>query len=654
MNNLSGYIVRLGGGRVFRLMALLALSVSLVASQPDQSAVAHSVDLRQAIKGWEHEADFTRSQAMQLNKADRALYARIFALQEQGAWDEADTLIAYVHDPLLVGHVLYQRYLVNAAYKSQFSELNSWLKDFGDHPFADRVYQLAQRRRGQDDVDVYQPVLLTEQKPAMLIQASASADSWHHLEDYVQKRLPQMMADTNAKAGKQSKEQVAAANILARQIRKELVNDRVAQALELFNTSDVTIKLTAPQQGVLLTQIAFGYYYDGKHGRARLIAQRARRLKGQHQLIADWVSGLSSWQLQEYAPAEQHFSRIVKASRTQPVDPWFSSAGAFWAARAAGKQGDHQKRYHYLQHAALNPTTFYGLLAHSALGYKLQPAKGVVMHQSTVSASSAARILAAYPAGERALALLDLDRVQDAEAELLQLHAQYQDDAAARKNIERALQWVVTQYDVQDIKSALAQRHGVNPVLQATYEDENAFPVMQEAVASSKHIDPALIHALIRQESRFNPNARNRSTGAAGLMQLMPRTANFMGDDKIDADALLNPAVNLQLGQRYVDYLLRQSHINHNLMYMAAAYNAGPGNLMAWQRKFDKERHDPLLFVESIPFSQTRAFVERVMTNYWIYSLRMGKDVSSLKALVDGEWPHHPRKDDKFNVAAAY
>jgi soluble lytic murein transglycosylase len=87
---------------------------------------------------------------------------------------------------------------------------------------------------------------------------------------------------------------------------------------------------------------------------------------------------------------------------------------------------------------------------------------------------------------------------------------------------------------------------------------------------------------------------------------------------------------------------------------MAAAYNAGPGNLQNWQRKFDKERDDPLLFVESIPFSQTRSFVERVMTNYWIYSLRMGQDVSSLKALVDGEWPHHPKRDHKFDLASAY
>ncbi|HEY1096792.1 MAG TPA: lytic transglycosylase domain-containing protein [Alphaproteobacteria bacterium] len=626
-------------------MALLALCVTVVASQPDQSVVADSVRYRKELANWSREADFQRP-AMLLRMEDRALYYRIFTLQNKGEWKKADELIANLNDPLLVGHILYQRYLINPSYHSEFSELNSWLKDFGDHPNAERVYQLAQRRHSDTDEDVIKPILVSTAMP-LQTKVRNSNVTWMGLEDYVQRRLPGLTKT------KQTKEQVAAADKLARQIRSDLSHDHISQALEHFNTNPITPKLTGPQQGVLLTQIAFGYYYNGKYPKARLIAQRAWRMKGQHQLIADWVSGLATWQLEEYSSAEQYFARIVKANQSEAIDPWFSAAGAFWAARAAAKQGNHGARQTYLQEAALYPTTFYGLLAHSALGYQLQPGNDDENNNVMASPQNAIRVLASYPAGERALALLDLDQKLLASSELAQLVAQNQNSVTVQKNVERAVRWVATQYDLKDVEQALAVKRGISPALQAACADDTLFPVMQEAVASSKQVDPALIHALIRQESRFNPKARNRTTGAAGLMQLMPKTASFMGaKKKIDANALMNPAVNLQLGQRYVGYLLRQPHIDNNLFYLAVAYNAGPGNLMNWQRKLSDQNDDPLLFIESIPFSQTRAFVERVMTNYWIYRIRLGQDAPSLKTLTEGEWPLHPTMQSGFNLAS--
>src|SRR5690606_31196843 len=78
---------------------------------------------------------------------DAAHYRAVFRLQEQGRWVEADARIAEIYDPLLLGHVLHQRYLHPTAYKSSYEELRNWLETYGDHPGAQRVYQLAQQRR---------------------------------------------------------------------------------------------------------------------------------------------------------------------------------------------------------------------------------------------------------------------------------------------------------------------------------------------------------------------------------------------------------------------------------------------------------------------------------------------------------------------------
>ena len=151
----------------------------------------------------------------------------------------------------------------------------------------------------------------------------------------------------------------------------------------------------------------------------------------------------------------------------------------------------------------------------------------------------------------------------------------------------------------------------------------------------------------MRQESRFRTNARS-SAGAAGLMQLMPATARFIaGDDETYRGRrdLYNPETNMALGQKYIQHLIGDPSIGGNLFYMATAYNAGPGNLRKWQRQVDYQ-DDPLLFIESIRSRETRNFIERVLTNFWVYRLRLGQEVPSLEAVGAGEWPVYIPFDD--------
>ena len=77
--------------------------------------------------------------------------------------------------------------------------------------------------------------------------------------------------------------------------------------------------------------------------------------------------------------------------------------------------------------------------------------------------------------------------------------------------------------------------------------------------------------------------------------------------------------------------------VGNNLMYIATAYNAGPGNLIKWKKQIGTE--DPLLFLESIPSKETRSFVERIIVNYWIYRNLMGQPLASLDSVATGDWP---------------
>ncbi len=97
-------------------------------------------------------------------------------------------------------------------------------------------------------------------------------------------------------------------------------------------------------------------------------------------------------------------------------------------------------------------------------------------------------------------------------------------------------------------------------------------------------------------------------------------------------------------------YLLTHERINGNLFFLLAAYNGGPANLAKWQTETNFN-DDLLLFIESIRSRETRSFIERVLTNYWIYRLRLGQATPSLDAAASGHWPLYVPQETAINVA---
>ncbi len=146
--------------------------------------------------------------------------------------------------------------------------------------------------------------------------------------------------------------------------------------------------------------------------------------------------------------------------------------------------------------------------------------------------------------------------------------------------------------------------------------------------------DPFLFAALIRQESGFNVRARS-PVGAIGLMQLMPTTAKHFGEP-VKA-RLYDPENNLRVGMRYFTHLMDKYQNDAELSLIA--YNAGPMRVEAWQRRYPTVNR--MLFLDLIPFSETRDYVALISRNYyWYRALYLSRQTRQIASTPDGTPSH--------------
>lgn len=142
--------------------------------------------------------------------------------------------------------------------------------------------------------------------------------------------------------------------------------------------------------------------------------------------------------------------------------------------------------------------------------------------------------------------------------------------------------------------------------------------------ASVRGVDPLLVHALIREESRYKPSAVSRSH-ALGLMQLLVGTAygsaKKVGITLSGESDITRPEVNIKLGTYYLSYAIQR--FGGNAMLGVASYNGGPGAVGSWMKRHTSGDFD--LFVENIPFRETRDYVRKVFGSYWTYQQLYGK-----------------------------
>ncbi|UKO98251.1 lytic transglycosylase domain-containing protein [Nostoc sp. UHCC 0870] len=168
------------------------------------------------------------------------------------------------------------------------------------------------------------------------------------------------------------------------------------------------------------------------------------------------------------------------------------------------------------------------------------------------------------------------------------------------------------------------------------------FPYLREIEkwSSERQLNPLLVTALMRQESRFESKIKSVA-GATGLMQVMPDTGKWIASKiKVDNKTLdlENPNDNIMLGTWYLDYT--HERYNNNSMLAIASYNAGPGNVSRWLQTIPNQ--DPDEFVEAIPFGETKNYVRQVFGNYWNYLRLYNPEISKLVAKYSTQHPRLP------------
>ena len=545
-----------------------------------------------------------------LTEDDAALYRDIFDIQERGDWKKADRLIPRLSDRMLMGHVLAQRYLHPTKYRTKYKELKAWMDRYADHPDAPRLYQLALRRKPAN--------WKSPKRPVRRYLGGTSHD----------------VAVITPPPGKRlSSAERRQVRDLKRKVRRLLRSGWTKAAKNLLATKQAKRLFSRFEMDQAKARLGAGYFAAGRDEWAVKWAGEAAARSGAWLPEANWTAGLASWRLGHRVEAARYFEA---ASTVRGASDWTTSAAAFWAARAHLIEGRAERVNPLLARAAAYPRTFYGLLARRILGV---PNK--FEWQVAATENVTFRKLMALPAGRRALGLTQVGEQRRAERDLRGL--------AGRSGPELAHE-ILGLAGTANMPALAVRLNGLLYPGGGGF-DGAAYPVGNWALADGYHVDKALVFALIRQESGFNPKAKSWA-GARGLMQLMPRTASFVARDRryhrgrATRSTLFDPKVNLKLGQEYIQILLKNSKIDGDLFLMAAAWNGGPGNLNKWRRNTD-HMGDPLFFIESLPSRETRNFIERVLSNLWIYRDRLGQPSPSLDAIAAGQWPVYVPLDNE-------
>ena len=309
------------------------------------------------------------------------------------------------------------------------------------------------------------------------------------------------------------------------------------------------------------------------------------------------------------------------------------AAWTYWYGRALAAQGEETgSRAYYLRIAG--QTDFYGLLANEDLGYvgTLPEATHAPSDEDVASAKS-------DPGLVRALELMRLGMRTEGVREWLFV-IRYFDDAKLIAAAELARQAGI--YD-RSIHTADRTTRSHNFALRYPMP----FPDVFREYAKTQNLDEAWVLGLVRQESRFIVDARS-SAGAAGLMQIMPRTAKYVaskiGLRNYRQKDVTEVQTNIGLGTGYLKMVLDQ--LGHPVL-ASAAYNAGPSRARRW-----RDVNRPLegaIYAETIPFSETRDYVKKVMANSVYYSAVLHKNPTPIKArlgTIPARNPAEPIEDD--------
>ncbi len=531
-----------------------------------------------------------------LNNSDRLQYAAIFSAIKSNEWSTAQQLIDKIPAGPLSAMARAQMYTAPGSPRVEVAQLKSLLEAAPYLPQAEQLERMAVKRGAEN------------------LPTRPETNQFSYLGSAPKRDLPDSISD---------------AAPLRSQIQLHIRNDDPAAAEALVEAGSVGI--SAPALAELRYRVAWSYYIENDDVNARRLAATARSTGGDWGVQAQWVYALSSWRLKDYAAAFEGFDFVSRYAGNDDL----RAAGMFWSARAAMAAKQPAQVQARLQSAARLPETFYGLLASESLGMEplaRKQARGTRLNWNKLKQDENVQIAVALSQiGENSLAdetIRFQSRIDksDNHSELAQL--------AGSLNLPATQLWLSHYGPASGTGDALSR-----------------YPMPNWQPAGGWRVDSSLVFAHSLQESAFRTSVIS-SAGARGLMQVRPGTAGDLARDRgtvFNAQDLDNPSVNLEYGQSYLEKLRDMPATGGLLPKVIAAYNAGPAPVARWNTEI-RDNGDPLLFVESIPYWETRGYVAIILRNYWIYEMRSGKSGGSMKGLSQYLWPRFPDKNGSTTV----
>ena len=533
-----------------------------------------------------------------LSDFDVGQYQRLFQLQEVGRMKQAIREAGRIENDILMGHLLSKRYLHPTAWRSTYKQLYRWLRVYNDHPDASRIYWLAKRRRPGNAKAPTAP------KAGYLNGFGLISQNEYR---------PPMPLSSAGRASPRTTRRVAS------EVRRAIRRGWPTGALKVVNDPENRRYLTKVEEAQLGGEIAHAYFIFGLDQKAIREARHAIGAGRESAFMGYWAGGLAAWRSGQYDLAGQFFRSLADQ---ETVFDELRSAAAFWAQRVALRQGRPEEAARFLDLSASVQQGFYGVIARQASGQQIDISFNLPAYDPGFMAW-----LGEQKGGQRLFALMQIGLIDDADREMRYLWAE----------IPAHLRSSALRFAIDNGMAGLAYRAGA---LMGKNEGKTWYGALYPVPKFEAEftVDQALVWAIARQESGFNPRAKSRAK-AAGLMQVMPSTASFIMRKRSyrshERHLLLNPTINLEIGQRYIRHLLDEPVIDGSLVKLLAAYNGGPGNLSKWLRKVDHQ-DDPFLLIESIPSRETRSYIKSVITNLAMYRMQFGQSAPALKALAAG------------------
>lgn len=397
---------------------------------------------------------------------------------------------------------------------------------------------------------------------------------------------------------------------------EELLNAAATRAASLPGGEELAL---SSMRLLMLTRVERARFAEALETAGRLAAMEPRDAEAVEQ--AAWLTGLLRLALDDHAGAASALAAFMERHPNSDYAP----AARYWLARTREASGDLAGAVQALNSVLERwPNGYYGMLSEArlaTLGEKPAPRRaGACPDFASLSAPPEAA-----PALQRAQVLEAALLPELAERELTSLNQSMpKDPAVALRLATLATSQGNHTAAVRAVSRAVwgclsrGTKQELLPLKDIVYP--NRFPELVERNMAGSGVDPDVIRGLIRQESFFEPDAVS-GAGAVGLMQVMPSTARSQaekyGEKNFRPENLKDPAVNVRFGVRY--FLERHAQYGGDLALTLASYNAGKVKVDVWREHLgglDRE-----LFVEFIPYTETRDYVKRILGNRAMYAL---------------------------------